>query len=339
MKLGFKRKFVKVWPLRTLKLFIFSGGAKKEGLNASTLITLLAQYQVNATEFCEEFNERSLDIYLEDIEIPVVLWRTPHSTEFVFKFPTAGWLVAQMLQLEAEEIFFEEDLNELEFDFEEEFNLNLVLKSSSSFFNSITEKISTLFHPRSSRFRDLEEYNLKRITFSYIYLWDLSWFNSGNLGLTCAQSASYILGTIKPFRSFIRIEYLSLIRVHKLFKRYDFLRIRRRWYKNRKKKIFVALKKLRFDSIIYKFYNYLKNYKVKKFIGSKIYNFEKRLLIIPFFTLQRYTYLNMYAARRIFKKLYVFKRKKYFQQQICNHLKLKYKLYYAYFSSISKTSS
>jgi hypothetical protein len=337
MKLGFKRKFIKVWPLRTLKVFIFSGDAKKEGLGASALITLLAQYQVNATEFCEEFNERSLELYLEGIEVPVVLWKTPNSTEFIFKFPTAGWLVAQMLQLEAESVFLE-DSEEFEFDFEEDFNLSLFLNSNTNFFEKLTKNISTVFYPKSTKFRDLEEYNLKRISFSYVYSWDLSWFNSGNLGLTCAQSASYVLGTIKPFKSFIRVEYLALIRMYKFFKRYDFLRIRRRWYRFRKSKTLPSFCESRFKSIVYKFYNYLKMRNVLKFVGPKIYNLPKHILIMPLFVKQIYMYQNKYAAKKVTKKLRVFKFRSAFQQQIINRLKLKYKLYYAYFSPISKTS-
>jgi ribosomal protein L11 len=320
MKLGFKRKYVKVWPLRTLQLFINAGEAKVGAGAGSMLTTLLAQYQVGASEFCDEFNERSLDLYLEGVEVPVTLWRTPQEISFEFKFPSIGWVISQMLQLEAESVHW--NISDLEFEFYEEFsNIQFLMRLDSKIFKKFKLTTDKLFYGKSKYQKDLEDYDLMRISLSYIYLWDLSWFSSLHLGSTCIQCAGYMFATMKPFNMFIRVEP-KLRNTRKTNKLLGFLRLRRRWFKFNK--IF-SLKLFRFNFLVYKFYYYRKFFKknILKFLGVKRYNLKKQLIINLLFL----PYNDINDQELLFyliSKLNVFKGNKSFKKKLIPILEQKY---------------
>jgi len=45
---------------------------------------IISSYQINTSDFCKEFNEKSLILYLEDIEVPLIMEVTKDKSFFLF---------------------------------------------------------------------------------------------------------------------------------------------------------------------------------------------------------------------------------------------------------------
>lgn len=261
MKIAFKRSKIKIWPLRTLKLFLNINEIKTDPF----LNTILAQYQVDLNEFIIEFNLQAKQIFLDNIELPIIIIKTPEFAEFLFKFPTISWLLSQTLQFDAENGF----------NYELNFFNNI---NNQQFFDYFKFK-SNFFFSNTKLNKNLDLYKYRRISIPYLFLWDMVWWLSDLKFLTRMNTTIYLIGSFRSLRCFVRIEKrLAQFGT----KSYGFLNAKERSLK-------IGKKKLKFKFIIYRFYK-LKLKKKKLNFKKKKFNKKLKVFFLNFF----FKNLNIY---------------------------------------------
>jgi ribosomal protein L11 len=262
MKIAFKRSKIKIWPLRTPKLFLNINEIKTDPF----LNTILAQYQIDLNEFITEFNLQATQIFLDNIEIPIVITKTPELAEFLFKFPTISWLLSQTLQFDAEN------------GFNYELNFFNNINNNQQFFDYFKFKNNFFFSNTKSN-KNLDLYKYKRISIPYLFLWDMVWWLSDLKFLTRMNTTIYLIGSFRSLRCFVRIEKrLAQFGT----KSYGFLNAKERSLK-------IGKKKLKFKFIIYRFYK-LKLKKKKLNFNKKKFKKKIKTFFLNFF----FKNLNIY---------------------------------------------